>query len=34
MSLGHLELINAVIEMGGDVNSKMHNDLTAMHCAA
>lgn len=34
MSLGHLTLINCVLKMGGEVNSKMHNQLTAMHCAA
>ena len=34
MSLGHLVLINIVIEMGGDFRSKMHNNLTTMHCAA
>lgn len=34
MSLGHLTLINIVVEMGGDLASTMHNSLTPMHCAA
>lgn len=34
MSLGHLSLITAVIEMGADVNAAMHDDLQAIHCAS
>jgi hypothetical protein len=34
MSLGHLSLIKAVIEMGADINVTMHDSLNAMHCAA
>lgn len=34
MSLGHLAMINTVLEMSGDVNSRMHNKLSPMHCAA
>lgn len=34
MSLGHLVLINIVIEMGADFKSTMYNNLSTMHCAA
>jgi ankyrin repeat protein len=34
MSLGHLTLITIVLDMGGDLSSNMHNNLTPMHCAA
>ena len=34
MSLGHLQMINLVLDMGGDVESKMHNGLSTFHCAA
>jgi len=34
MSLGHLALINIVIEMGGNVYSNMHNELSTISCAS
>ena len=34
MSLGHLQMINLVLEMGASVTATMKNGLTTMHCAA